>query len=581
MAKKYATSSNNKLKIHGLLDTKRQKNEKEILDSYTFLEALSLDCENIYLIDCVENKVIPQRLSDAVKSEYGEFFKTEPRYDAIMDAYIASSVVDSEKEEMKRLCTVKNIKEEFKKFNFFLHDYRGLRSGKVIYCRVKAVALPDEENFFILAFSNLSETKGYEFERLAYVDPLTGGNNYNYFKKQVREVGTPGYLISMDIHQFKLVNSICGVAYGDRVLKRIWEEIEHHNGKDDISAHVYADHFVIFTPLATKEAVLEKLNTLSERLLKLSVEMRCPRLNPYFGIAKWDSSRRVEEAYSFTTIAKHGVKESKDVNYLFYSKEDSTKIIEEKTMEDEFPEALANNHFEVWYQPKFSPTSEEIVGAEALVRWRKSSGQLISPGKFIPVFEKTGLIRTLDEYVFDTVCRFIKDRIKKGERVVPISVNLSRASLYYEGVVDQYTRIAQDSGISPKLVPIEITETAAVSNSEIKEITESFRENGFPLCMDDFGTGYSSLALLNVLHFDNLKIDKTLVDGITEAGGKKLIKHVIALSKDLGMTITAEGVESEEQKNSLQSLNCDSIQGFYYKPPLPKEDFSKLLLETA
>ncbi len=551
---------------------------EETIRANKIIDALSDDYGCIYYVDCANNKIFPQRLSEEIEEEYGDILRKQPSLDFMTKLYIRNSVLEVEQEEMTKILSLENIENHFKTSKYLVHDFRVVRNGKVLYFRMKIVnfSKPGEFTSFIVAFSDISKLKIHELEKMAYVDPVTEGNNYNYFKKRVREISRPGYFVSMDIHQFKLINSICGVGYGDRVLRNIWKAIMDLIDEGEIPGHVNADHFVIYVPHMDKDIIIKKIGILTERLFKLSVEMRCPRLHPYFGIAQWDSRKRIEEAYSLTTIAKHDVKNNKEVNYLFYTKDESQKIIENKSMEDAFPEALANSSFEVWYQPKFNPVTNKMVGAEALVRWRLPDGKLMPPAKFIPVFEQNGLIRTLDEYVFDAVCHFIKDRLKNSLPVVPVSVNLSRASLCYDGIVQEYTNIVRDTGISPEYVPIEITESSAADNSEIKQITSDFRKNGFPLCMDDFGTGYSSLAMLNLLRFDNLKLDKSLIDSISEDSGHKLIKHIIALSKDLGMNITAEGVESEEQKDSLLKLNCDSIQGYYYHPPLPKEDFVKL-----
>jgi EAL domain-containing protein (putative c-di-GMP-specific phosphodiesterase class I) len=252
------------------------------------------------------------------------------------------------------------------------------------------------------------------------------------------------------------------------------------------------------------------------------------------------------------------------------------RIFEDKKMEDSFESAIENREFEVWYQPKFSPATCTIVGAEALVRWRRD-GQLVPPGKFIPLFENNGMIRTLDEYVFREVCSEQKKLIDKGISVFPVSVNLSRASIYSVNVVDRYRQITDEVGIDPNLVPLEITESMAVDDDSLKALADEFHSKGFPLHMDDFGSGYSSLASLNRLHFDTLKLDKSLVDYIGNFGGDQLIKHTIALAKDLGMHVTAEGVENENQVTFLQEQNCDSIQGFYYSKPKPRDEYEQMI----
>jgi EAL domain-containing protein (putative c-di-GMP-specific phosphodiesterase class I) len=235
----------------------------------------------------------------------------------------------------------------------------------------------------------------------------------------------------------------------------------------------------------------------------------------------------------------------------------------------------------VWYQPKYDPGTGAVVGAEALVRWRNSDGSLISPGTFIPLFERNGMIRHLDEYVFRAVCMQQVRWQQQGCRIFPISVNLSRASLYFQNVVERYRKIAKEIGIDPAYVPIEITETAALDDKEIRRLADHIYEAGFPLHMDDFGSGYSSFATLNIMHFDTLKLDKSLIDYIGNYSGDRLLEHTIALAKELGMHVTAEGVENREQVVFLQELNCDSIQGFYFSKPLPMEEFSQKIMNVS
>ena len=547
--------------------------------SERLFRALAKDYGSIYYVDVEKGTLIPYRISDDIQREYGESIRKNSDYVHLINYYIDKTVVDVEKDEMRRICSYKFIEECFKEKDVILHDYRGVRDGKTIYCRLKIAKLGNSEKLsdFMIAFSDMTKAKIFEVERLAYVDPITEGNNYNYFKKQLGEINKPGYFVSMDIHQFKIVNQICGIKVGDQVLKEIWNTVEKNLKEQDFAARVNADHFIVFAPISPREEIEAKIGKLTDDLSELSKKMRWPRLHPYFGIARWVPGQNIEEVYSCTTFAKHSVKDEKNVNFQFYSVEESDKVIEQKKMEDNFFDAILGNCFEIWYQPKVSPVCGRIVGAEALVRWRREDGILVPPGMFIPVFERDGLIRILDEYIFDKVCRFIKARIEAKLPVLPISVNLSRASICYEGIVEQYEKIVQDAGIDPKYVPIEITESAAVSNSDIKEISNEFCRRGFVLCMDDFGTGYSSISLLNSLPFANIKLDKSLIDTIGDEKGLKSIKHIIPLSKDLGMTITAEGVEHESQKNSLMDLKCDNIQGFFYSPPMPEKEFVKLL----
>lgn len=246
-------------------------------------------------------------------------------------------------------------------------------------------------------------------------------------------------------------------------------------------------------------------------------------------------------------------------------------------MEERFEEAIAGEEFEVWYQPKYSVATRQIVGSEALVRWREKDGTMISPGRFIPLFEQNGMIAKLDEYMFRSVCRQQAEWIKAGGKIYPVSINLSRASLYQADIVDRYLGIIEENNISTSCVQLEITESTLEGKVDIRKLLENFRNKGIQILMDDFGTGYSSLSTLNMRCFDTLKLDKSLVDHIGEENGETLLKDVIGMGHHLGLHITAEGVEQEKQLAFLQENQCDDIQGFLFAKPMPKEEFETLM----
>lgn len=240
--------------------------------------------------------------------------------------------------------------------------------------------------------------------------------------------------------------------------------------------------------------------------------------------------------------------------------------------EERFAEALENKEFVVWYQPKFDATTEKVVGAEALVRWQTPNG-MIPPGEFLDVFEEDGLIRTLDEYVFREVCALHKKRIEKNLPPIPISVNISRKTLFAPGIVDTYKSIADSYGVDTKYIPIEITESLALANKKIKPIADGFINAGFELQMDDFGSGESALNGLNMMHFTVVKIDKSLIDFIGQKNGDLILNYAMALGKELGVQLVAEGVENINQLAFLRKNKCDIIQGYYFSKPLPLDEF--------
>lgn len=420
-----------------------------------------------------------------------------------------------------------------------------------------------------------------ELFRLAYKDSITGGDNFSNFKEKAKKYeNTEGYVIALDISEFKLVNNVCGNARGDEVLKAIWDVIMANCNDNEQAARVNADRFVIFWIERSKKTVTYRIEKLINEIEGISEQLSVPRLYPVIGIRAVEKLDDADKRYGEALRAKALVKNRRDRHYAFYDEIDYDTIVENKKLENGFEKALADKKFEVWYQPKFNSHTGEIVGSEALIRWRADDGSLISPGRFIPLFEKNGNIIRLDEYVFREVCRQQKEWQKEGIQILPVSVNISRFSLYYSNVVEKYERIINYYDVDHKYVQIEITESAIIENTVIVELIQKFHDAGFDILLDDFGSGYSSLASLNQMPFDTIKLDKSLVDYVGNENGEKLLKFIVQLVQSLGMKITAEGVEYKEQLDFLENLNCDDIQGFYFSKPLMLADFSAKLTEN-
>ena len=420
-----------------------------------------------------------------------------------------------------------------------------------------------------------------ELFRLAYKDSITGGDNFSNFKEKAKKYeNTEGYVIALDISEFKLVNNVCGNARGDEVLKVIWDVIMANCNDNEQAARVNADRFVIFWIESSKKTVTYRIEKLINEIEGISEQLSVPRLYPVIGIRAVEKLDDADKRYGEALRAKSLIKNRRDRHYAFYDEIDYDTIVENKKLENGFEKALADKKFEVWYQPKFNSHTGKIVGSEALIRWRADDGSLISPGRFIPLFEKNGNIIRLDEYVFREVCRQQKEWQKEGIQILPVSVNISRFSLYYSNVVEKYERIINYYDVDHKYVQIEITESAIIENTVIVELIQKFHDAGFDILLDDFGSGYSSIASLNQMPFDTIKLDKSLVDYVGNENGEKLLKFIVQLVQSLGMKITAEGVEYKEQLDFLENLNCDDIQGFYFSKPLMLADFSAKLTEN-
>lgn len=421
-----------------------------------------------------------------------------------------------------------------------------------------------------------------ELMTLAYQDPVTLGDNFVAFKERAKsKKDGVGWLIAMDVTDFKLINSTCGVPKGDEVLRAIWEIFENETGENELAAHVNADRFILFWMDENQENIKQRLEHVIKKIEEIPERLEIPNLFPVFGIFHTIVLDEIDPLYGNAVQAKHQIKGRRDRHYIFYDELNHESIQENRELEEHFETALENEEFEIWYQPKYSAHSRKLVGAEALVRWRRADGALIPPLKFIPLFERNGNIIRLDEYVFRAVCRQQKEWQKQGQKMLPVSVNISRVSLYYSSVVGKYESIIRSFDLDSKYIQLEITESATIDNNEIFNLLEQFHTAGFKILLDDFGSGYSSLAALNRMHFDTIKLDKSLVDYIGDDNGEKLLNSITKLAQSFGMEITAEGVETVEQLMFLCNLDCDDIQGYYFSRPLPVKEYEECLKEAC
>ena len=416
-------------------------------------------------------------------------------------------------------------------------------------------------------------------QRLAYRDSVTGGANYAYFKRQLltKSRNRCGYIVSMDIQHFSNITITAGSAAADDMIKKTWELIKQSIKDNEYAARVRDDYFVMLLNMSSDADVSRRLEQLSDEVHDLAIAYDAPGVRACFGIYPMEDITALDDSYNKAKIGREFAKERHDKCYAFYSELDHEELLKNQQLEERFDFAISNHNFEIWYQPKYSASTKEIVGSEALVRWRETDGKLIPPGRFIPLFERDGYISRLDEYVFREVCHNQKYWLDKGFKVCPVSVNISRATIYGANVVDKYLGILDSFELPHEYIQLEVLESAISGNADIAKILERFRLSGVHILMDDFGTGYSSLATLNMHCFDTLKLDKSLIDCIGEKDGETLLHYVIKMGRHLGLHITAEGVEYESQLSYLQEQNCDDIQGYLFSKPLHVMDYERLI----
>lgn len=416
-------------------------------------------------------------------------------------------------------------------------------------------------------------------QRLAYRDSVTGGANYAYFKRQLltKSRNRCGYIVSMDIQHFSNITITAGSAAADDMIKKTWELIKQSIKDNEYAARVRDDYFVMLLNMSSDADVSRRLEQLSDEVHDLAIAYDAPGVRACFGIYPMEDITALDDSYNKAKIGREFAKERHDKCYAFYSELDHEELLKNQQLEERFDFAISNHNFEIWYLPKYSASTKEIVGSEALVRWRETDGKLIPPGRFIPLFERDGYISRLDEYVFREVCRKQKYWLDKGFKVCPVSVNISRATIYGANVVDKYLGILDSFELPHEYIQLEVLESAISGKADIAKILERFRLSGVHILMDDFGTGYSSLATLNMHCFDTLKLDKSLIDCIGGKDGETLLHYVIKMGRHLGLHITAEGVEYESQLSYLQEQKCDDIQGYLFSKPLHVMDYERLI----
>lgn len=385
------------------------------------------------------------------------------------------------------------------------------------------------------------------------------------------------HLIVADIRDFKLINSSYGDKIGDEVLCYLAKTYTKMF-RDGLVSRYGSDQFVCMT-YGDWDLSLETMKKLTEEIAE---NAPIPNLMIKYGVYEdVDTSLPISVICDRGFMAIRSIRDNYEHSIAYYTEEMNQKQMQDRALENRFESAISNKEFVAYFQPKYDVKIEKIVGAESLVRWINSDGSMVMPGDFIPLYERDGLIVRLDEYIFRHVCEFQRELMEKGQELLPISVNLSRASIHYIGVVDRYVEIVKETGIPFSCVPIELTETATLNNVKIRDFTERLVNAGFALHMDDFGSGYSSLSTLSELPFNTLKIDKSLIDCIGQQKGRMVVQQVIIFAHGLGMNVIAEGVETAEQVELLREMECDDIQGFYYSRPLPREEFIKNLVKSS
>ncbi len=399
---------------------------------------------------------------------------------------------------------------------------------------------------------------------------LRGISKRNYFQRNVSEL----LYTSAERIAFKIVNDLYGEKFGDEVLDFIERQLEKCCNERQFFINLRSDVFMVVTEYKNErelQAFIRELDSQTRLFKSVKLQMS-------FGVyTVEDREMELRQMEDRAAMARKAAKKNILRNILFYREQFKESLYNRKFIEENMQAAISERQFCIYLQPKYSITKNEIIGAEALVRWLHPERGMIFPDQFIPVIEENGFIKRLDYYIWEEACRFIKRCEAAGINNCPVSVNVSRIHLRDNECIGILSDMIKDYSIPKKLLELEITETADDQQISMKAL--QLKEEGFTLLMDDFGSGYSSLNILLETPFDVIKLDrKFMINMMLSGKGRLILEQVITMADKLQLGVLAEGVETKEQVELLQNIGCDQVQGYYYAKPMPEDEFYNLLL---
>ena len=435
--------------------------------------------------------------------------------------------------------------------------------------------------WFIVSSLRLHKDR-HQLEKILALDPVTGGMNWVYFVKtgtrllRRRLRKNKHYaVVSFAMRHYTNYCTYYGVSNGEELLGKFYSVLQECVGKKELAVRHERAEFGLLL-LFEDEAELE------QRLTKIMFMLNSVAADQSFhfstGVYIIDKNEdNITEIYNSAVVARNRYSEDATKQICYFSDELYKEQVWERKVENDMEKALYNHEFELYLQPKYDTKSETLSAAEALVRWNHPTEGCVPPGKFIPIFESNGFIIQLDDYMLIEVCRMQATWIARNERIVPISVNVSRAHFAKDDLAERICKIVDTFKVPHSVIELELTESAFFDDKKVLLSTvKKLKDAGFKISMDDFGAGYSSLNTLKELPLDVVKLDAEFFRGKDEMNrGRLIVEETINLAKKLNMQIVAEGIETREQVDFLKNNGCDLIQGFYFAKPLPVAEFEK------
>ena len=443
-------------------------------------------------------------------------------------------------------------------------------------------------------FSLIMDVLSFHMERFLLVNVvknsaltqfLTGLPNSGGFLQFVGSKFGSGEIMKYDAFYFNLksyglISRRYGIQEGDEIMKRYAKKLREFCDDDEIVAHFGGDNYAALIKKERTKAFIKYISQVPVYGVKNGKrdEFTVAAVSGVYAID--ESMTSPGQAISRAVMACNYAKNVANKPYVFVNKAMSTRIYRQKQIEDRYEEALANNEFRIYLQPKVDTETMRIVGAESLARWF-CNGIVLYPTEFVPILEQEGMVASLDLYVLKKTCEYIREWLDSGITPVKVSVNFSRRDLSYKNLAKEITSIIDSYNIDRKYIEIEVTETASEDERiMMTSFLSKLKDEKISTAIDDFGTGYSSLSTLRDFPVSVIKIDRSFINNEElNTSDEIVLKNIIHMARELGIDVVTEGVERPDQTQLLKSVGCHVVQGFLYDNPMPKKDFEKRLIK--
>lgn len=472
-----------------------------------------------------------------------------------------------------------------------ISEYRILKlDGTVIFTDIMAfITTYEGEEAVQVIIRDISKRKKAEeqVQLLAYYDSLTGMANRNLLYEHLYEAvtrneksGQSFAVMFLDLDRFKMINDTYGHSFGDLLLQKVSTRLTNSVGEEGKIFRYGGDEFIIVLETDKRSKVSETAEKIIFMLASsFNIKGRQMFISTSIGISIYPKDgENVEALIQNSDIAMYNAKENGKNNYQYYTSSLNLSHRWRMELENGLRNALNNNELNLHYQPQVDLVSNQVIGLEALIRWKHPEYGFISPAEFIPLAEETGLIFSIGKWVLKTACTQCKQWIDLGLPIDSVSVNVSPLQFREKNFVTSVNQILEESDLSPRYLELEITESVTSNVDQALSIMKEIKELGVKFAIDDFGTGYSSLNYLRHFPIDKLKIDKSFIDEINQhKDGEEIVKTIIELGNRLRFQVIAEGVEHEQQMSFLKENKCYFAQGYFFSKPLPAKEIEVFL----